>query len=109
MDLTNPWSVTPTTLTPFASSRAFMVSTSFTDGTFIAKWVTHAGVFGDGRGFTLSQRSKNAMQDLSLSSKNRCTNGVFSPVLGTLDSFTTCTSGSPSTRSEEHTSALQAH
>ena len=58
-----------------------------------------AGVFGDGAGFTLSPRSKNAMQDLSFSSKNRCTNGVFSPVLGTLDSFTTCTSGRPSTSS----------
>ena len=58
-----------------------------------------AGVFGEGSGFTLSPRSKNAMQDPSFSSKNTCANGVFSPVLGTKASFTTCTSGRPSTSS----------
>ena len=60
-----------------------MVSTSSTDGTLNAMWLTQAGVFGEGSAAVLSPRSKKAMQEPSFISKNTCANGVLSPVLGT--------------------------
>ena len=81
---------------PAARKRAKAACTAATESTRKAKWFTHRGVLGEGSLAVLSPRSKNATELPSVISKNKCTYGQCSPVLGMVSARTMCVRGKPS-------------
>jgi hypothetical protein len=65
----------------------------------LAKWITPAGVFGDGTAAVSSRRSKNAMFEPTAMRKERGTYGESSAVLGTRSARIMGASGRPGSSS----------